>query len=162
MEILNFAVETLLQGLSTIWSFAIIVFPLMIIMEIARDLNLLNLLSKWCRPITRWMGVSENSAFPLAIGLVFGLAYGAGVIIKSAKEGNLDKKSLILVSIFLACCHAVFEDTLLFVKIGANGWLLLTIRTLTAFLLTALISRKIKIDPVVDSTDVIENMTHRR
>lgn len=143
MDILNFIIDTLIQGLTSIWGFAMIVFPLMIIMEIARDIHLLDWLSKMCKPITRWMGVSENSAFPLAIGLVFGLSYGAGVIIKSAKEGNLDKKSLILVSIFLACCHAVFEDTLLFVKIGANGWMLLTIRTVTAFLLTAVISRKL-------------------
>jgi len=155
MEILNFVFETILQGFESIWSFAIIVFPLMIIMEIARDLNLLDWLSKICKPLTKWMGVSEESAFPLAIGLVFGLAYGAGVIIKSAKEGNLDKKSLILVSIFLACCHAVFEDTLLFVAIGANGWMLLTIRVLTAFILTAVISKKIEIK-TKDSSDRFE------
>lgn len=154
MEILSFLFETLFEGIQSIWSFAIIVFPLMIIMEIARDLNLLDWLSKLCRPITKWMGVSENSAFPLAIGLVFGLAYGAGVIIKSAQEGNLDKKSLILVSIFLACCHAVFEDTLLFVTIGANGWMLLSIRVIVAFVLTSLISRKLNIDNEENSMDI--------
>lgn len=154
MEILNFVFETLFEGIQSIWSFAIIVFPLMLIMEIARDLNLLEWLSKLCRPITKWLGVSENSAFPLAIGLVFGLAYGAGVIIKSAQEGNLDKKSLILVSIFLACCHAVIEDTLLFVAIGANGWMLLSIRVVVAFLLTALISRKLFMETDENILDV--------
>ncbi len=104
------------------------------------------------------MGVSEDSAFPLAIGLVFGLAYGAGVIIKSSKDGNLDKRSLILVSIFLACCHAVFEDTLLFVTIGANGWMLLTIRIITAFVLTALISRKLKVTDTVKSSSITEEV----
>ena len=73
---------------------------------------------------------------------------------KSSK-GNLDKKSLILVSIFLACCHAVFEDTLLFVAIGANGWMLLTIRVLTAFILTAVISKRIEIK-TKDSSDRFE------
>ena len=158
MDVLNFIIETLMQGLQSIWGFAIIVFPLMIIMEIARDIKLLDWLGKICKPITRWMGVSESSAFPLAIGLVFGLAYGAGVIIKSAKEGNLDKRSLVLVSIFLACCHAVFEDTLLFVKIGANGWMLLTIRTVTAFVITAFISKRFKFMDTVETASLTKKV----
>ncbi len=158
MDVLNFIIETLWQGLESIWGFAVIVFPLMILMEIARDIHLLEWLGKICKPLTRWMGVSEDSAFPLAIGLVFGLAYGAGVIIKSSKDGNLDKRSLILVSIFLACCHAVFEDTLLFVTIGANGWMLLTIRIITAFVLTALISRKLKVTDTVKSSSITEEV----
>ncbi len=130
-------------GLKSVVNIAIIVFPLMIIMEIAKDLNILDKISDFCKPLTKWMGVSKESAFPLTIGLVFGLAYGAGIIIQSAKEGNLDKRSLILVSIFLVCCHAVIEDTLIFVAVGANGFFLLTIRLLTALILTILISKKL-------------------
>jgi hypothetical protein len=79
----------------------------------------------------------------LAVGLIFGLAYGSGVIIQSAKEGEMDTRSLTLVSIFLACCHAVVEDTLLFVAVGANGWLLLGLRTAAAFVVTMVISRTV-------------------
>jgi len=135
--------EGILGGLKSVLNIAIIVFPLMIIMEMARDLNILNKISDFCKPLTKWMGVSKESAFPLAIGLVFGLAYGAGIIIQSAKDGNLDKRSLILVSIFLVCCHAVVEDTLIFVAVGANGFFLLTIRLVTAFILTILISKRL-------------------
>lgn len=135
--------EGIFGGLKSVLNIAIIVFPLMIIMEIARDLNILNRISDFCKPLTKWMGISKESAFPLAIGLVFGLAYGAGIIIQSAKEGNLDKRSLILVSIFLVCCHAVIEDTLLFVAVGANGFFLLTMRLVIAFVLTMLISKKL-------------------
>lgn len=137
--------EGIIGGLESVLNIAIIVFPLMIVMEIAKDLRILDKISEFCEPLTKWIGVSKESAFPLAIGLVFGLAYGAGIIIQNAKEGNLDKRSLILISIFLVCCHAVIEDTLIFVAVGANGFLLLTIRLVTALLLTVLVSKKLLI-----------------
>lgn len=147
VEITNILSEGIIGGLKSVLNIAMIVFPLMIVMEIAKDLNILNKISDFCKPLTKWMGVSKESAFPLAIGLVFGLAYGAGIIIQSAKEGDLDKRSLILVSIFLVCCHAVIEDTLIFVAVGANGFLLLTMRLVTALVLTIIISRKL---PYID------------
>lgn len=145
-NITNILYEGVSGGLLSVFNIAIIIFPLMIIMEIARDLNLLDKFGTMCEPITKYIGASKESAFSLAVGLVVGLAFGAGVIIQSAKEGNLDKRSLVLVSIFLVCCHAVIEDTLIFVAVGANGFLLLSIRLITAFILTALISKKLKMD----------------
>lgn len=142
-QIIDIVKEGLFGGINSVFKIALVVFPLMIILEIARDLNLLQRFAKLCRPITEFIGISEESSFPLAIGMIFGLAYGAGIIIQSAKDGNLDKKNLILVIIFLVCCHAVIEDTLLFVAVGANGILLLTIRLVTAFIITYIISKKV-------------------
>ncbi len=135
--------EGLSGGIKSVFNISLIVFPLMIVIEIARDLNLLEKLANLFKPITNLMGMSKESAFPLAIGLVFGLAYGAGVIIQNVKEGNIDKGSLVLVSIFLVCCHAVFEDTLVFVAVGANGFLLLTLRIVAAFIITYIVSKKV-------------------
>lgn len=142
-EAMSVLVEGLSGGLLSVLKIALIIFPLMIIMEIAKDFNLLDKFGNICQPITKCIGASKESAFSLAVGLVIGLAYGAGVIIQSAKEGNIDKKSLVLVSIFLVCCHAVVEDTLIFVAVGVNGFLLLSIRLITAFVLSVLISKKI-------------------
>lgn len=140
---LDILYEGISGSLASVWSIAIIVFPLMIALEFARDLNVLDMLSKMCRPFTKWMGVDNHAALPLAVGLIFGLSYGAGVIIQEAESGLLDRKSLILISVFLAACHAVIEDTLLFVAVGANGWFLLSIRLVVAFVLTAFLSRTV-------------------
>lgn len=137
--------EAILGSLSSVWNIAIIVFPLMIVMEFARKYRVMDVISTGLRPLTRFLGVQRSAAFPLAVGLIFGLAYGSGVIIQSAKEGEIDTRSLTLVSIFLACCHAVVEDTLLFVAVGANGWLLLGLRTLAAFVVTMLVSKSVKL-----------------
>ena len=137
--------EALFGSLKSVWSIAIIVFPLMIVMEFARKYKVMDVISAGLRPLTRFLGVQRSAAFPLAVGLIFGLAYGSGVIIQSAQEGEIDLRSLTLVSIFLACCHAVVEDTLLFVAVGANGWLLLGLRTLAAFIVTVLVSKSVKL-----------------
>ncbi|MZQ96202.1 MAG: nucleoside recognition protein [Acidaminobacter sp.] len=137
--------EAVFGSLKSVWSIAIIVFPLMIVMEFARKYKVMDVISAGLRPLTRFLGVQRSAAFPLAVGLIFGLAYGSGVIIQSAQEGEIDLRSLTLVSIFLACCHAVVEDTLLFVAVGANGWLLLGLRTLAAFIVTMLVSKSVKL-----------------
>lgn len=135
--------EAGLGSVKSVWNIAIIVFPLMIAMEFAKKYKVMDVLSAGLRPLTKFLGVQRGAAFPLAVGLIFGLAYGSGVIVQSMKEGEIDVRSLTLVSIFLACCHAVFEDTLLFVAIGANGWLLLGLRTAAAFVVTMLVSRTV-------------------
>jgi hypothetical protein len=135
--------EAVTGSFLSVWNIARIVFPLMIVMEFARKYKVMDLLSAALSPLTRLLGVQRGAAFPLAVGLIFGLAYGSGVIIQSAKDGEIDRRSLTLVSIFLACCHAVVEDTLLFVAIGASGWLLLGIRTFAAFAVTLLVSRTV-------------------
>ena len=96
--------------------------------------------------------MSQESAFPLLIGLTFGLSYGAGVIIQSSKEGNLSKKDLVLLIVFLASCHAIFEDTLIFVAVGANGWILFAARLFAAILVTYLISRRA--DKILDLNEL--------
>lgn len=143
MDFVEIAKEGVTGSVSSVLNIAKIVIPLMVVIQILKDLDILGKLSLRMKPLARFLGISEESTFPLIIGLILGLAYGAGVIINSAKEGNLNKKDLYLVVIFLVACHSVFEDTLLFVAIGANGWLLLGTRIIVALVLTSLTARYI-------------------
>jgi hypothetical protein len=87
-------------------------------------------------PVTKALGMKENTSLTLAAGLVFGLAYGAGVMIQAVKEDGVSKHDLTLAFIFLVSCHAVVEDTLVFVPLGIPVWSLLCIRLATAIVLT--------------------------
>lgn len=132
------------HGLSTafssILSLAMIVIPLMVIMQVARDLGWLDFLSEMLTPFTRLMGIKNNAAMTLVAGLTIGLAFGAGVMVQAVKDDHVEKKDMYLSFIFLVSCHAVIEDTLIFIPLGIPVWPLLIIRLTTAIILTRLVS----------------------
>ncbi|KAB2329077.1 hypothetical protein F7731_23380 [Cytobacillus depressus] len=119
---------------------AIIVIPLMIVIQFLKDLNWLAVFSKWVAPFTKALGMRENTSTTLAAGLLFGLAFGAGVMIDAVKEDGVSKKDVTLAFIFLVACHAVVEDTLIFVPLGIPVLPLLFIRLGVAILLTLIVS----------------------
>ncbi|WP_025641833.1 nucleoside recognition domain-containing protein [Schnuerera ultunensis] len=145
MDFIAYLKDSFTGSLNSILNMAIIIIPLMIIMEILKDLNILEIISKRLKPISNFFNISNDSVFPLLIGLIFGLAYGAGIIIESAEEKDLNKKDLYVLIIFLVACHAIFEDTLIFATVGANLWLLfitrLTVATITAYFASKVIEK---------------------
>lgn len=143
MEIVK---EATFGSLKSIYSIAIIVIPIMITMQLLKNYKVLDKITKPFGFFAKLFKTSNESVLPLLVGLIFGLAYGAGVIIQTAKEGNLSKRELYLITAFLATCHAVFEDTLIFVAVGANGFIVLGFRVVAAFILTYILSRRIAVD----------------
>jgi hypothetical protein len=137
LPILMDAVSKALLGIVQL---ALIVIPLMIVIQILKDLRWLDTFSKWMSPFTKALGMKENTSTTLAAGLLFGLAYGAGVMIQAAKEDGVSKKDLTLAFIFLVSCHAVIEDTLIFIPLGIPVWPLLLIRLVVAILLTVVVA----------------------
>ena len=118
MDFTLYIKESFTGSLNSVITMAKIIIPLMVVMEILKDSNVLGKLSKKLSPIAKFLKISNEAIFPLVIGLIFGLSYGAGVIIESAEEYNIGKKDLYTLMIFLIACHAVIEDTLLFVVVG--------------------------------------------
>jgi len=136
MEILTILGDGLLGSLTQIWHLALIVVPLMIVMQILDDLKVLEKVAGKLEKVVRYLGISGQGAFPLVIGLTFGLVYGAGMIIHYARQGKLTRRELVLIVVFLSINHSMFEDTLLFVVIGANGFLILVVRFVVAAVVT--------------------------
>ncbi len=85
-----------------------------------------------------------NTSFSIMAGLVLGITYGAGILIYEAKTGNLSKVDLFYIATFLMICHSVVEDVLLFVIFGANGWLVVVIRLVMAFVFSYILVRMYK------------------
>lgn len=119
-----------------VFQLAVIVIPLMVVIEILKDIKWIDKFSRWMAPVTKMLGMKENTSTTLAAGMIFGIAFGAGVMIQAAKEDNVSKKDLYLALIFLVSCHAVVEDTLIFIPLGIPVWPLLIIRLVVATLLT--------------------------
>lgn len=120
---------------------AMIIIPMMVVLEIARDLKILERIGEWLAPALKVLGLSREAASPLMAGLGFGIAYGAGVIIEAARSGRLTWKDLFLLNLFLSICHSVFEDTAIFMAVGANGLAILGGRFILAVIVTYFIAR---------------------
>lgn len=142
------------KAASGVFQLAIIVIPLMIFIQILKDYHFLQYVTKALAPVTRMLGMKENTALTLSVGLLFGLAFGAGVLLKAVKEDGVSRKDATLAFIFLMACHAVVEDTLIFVPLGIPVLPLLMIRLITAFLLTYGVAKLIQRLEAVDRKEM--------
>lgn len=132
--------EIILLGLQKagfgVLQLAMVVIPLMIVIQYLKDKHYLQRFSEKIAPFTKVLGIAPNASMTLVSGLVIGLAFGAGVMIQAVQEDGVSKKDATLVFIFLVACHAVVEDTLIFIPLGIPIWPLLLLRLGTAFVLT--------------------------
>ncbi|WP_117148937.1 MULTISPECIES: nucleoside recognition domain-containing protein [Paraliobacillus] len=136
---LAIGIEGIQTATVSVLQLALIVIPLMVILQIFREIGWMKKISDRLEPFTRLMGMNTNASMTLVAGLSIGLAYGAGVMVQAVKEDGVSKKDMYLAFIFLVSCHAVVEDTLVFIPLGIPVWPLLLIRLFTALILTACI-----------------------
>ena len=117
-----------------------IIVPLMVVIALLTESRLLDRGVGFIQPIMKRLNLSSKAAFPLLTGLFFGIVLGSGVIISFASDGSLTKRDLMLVLVFLGVCHSVIEDTLIFVALGANWWVLIGCRLFLAALAACVVS----------------------
>ena len=109
----------------------LIILPLTISYEFLKERKLFSN----TRPFF-FMGFTRAGLVPLVTGIIIGLTYGAGVIIHSIRAYNIRPREAFLILLFLSVCHALIEDTLIFVIIGADGLIIIAARLILAFILT--------------------------
>lgn len=137
LEIGGIALKTAATG---VLQLALVVFPLMMGIQLLKDWRWLDQFADWMVPLMRPLGMESRGSIIMAGGLLFGLAMGAGVIIEQAREKGFSKRDMTLMILFLAVCHAVVEDTLIFVPLGIDVLPLLLIRLGAAILMTLCIA----------------------
>jgi len=133
--------EGILNGLSGIWTIARVVVPLMIVLEIARENKILDNINHIISRPFKHLGLTEHGAFPVVVAMIFGLTFGSGVILANIREGKLSSQEITIVGTFMAICHALVEDTLIFMVIGVPLWALLFPRTVMAIIASYIVYR---------------------
>lgn len=81
-------------------------------------------------------GKNISKGFSIGVGTILGITYGAAILIKEVKSGNVKKEDIFYISTFLMICHAIIEDTLLFVIFGADFTMVVLIRTIGAIIIS--------------------------
>ncbi len=134
-------VDACLGGLLLCGKLVLIVVPLVAIFEVLRHVDFFRSVGSRTEPLMRSLGLSQSAVLPLFTGIFLGIAYGAGIIIRAAATGRMDRRELFLTGLFLATCHAVIEDVMIFVVLGGDAIVMLGVRLLLAVLLTVVLAK---------------------
>jgi hypothetical protein len=96
----------------------LVIVPLVTAFELLRHVPFFRRAGDAAAPLVGKVGLSRDATVPLFTGVFLGIAYGAGIIIRVSREKGLPDRELFLTGLFLATCHAVVEDTLIFAAVG--------------------------------------------
>ncbi len=118
-----------------------IIIVLTIVYEIYENSKLYRTAKQLIGVPLKKLGISSNASITMITGLLLGIAYGSAILIKDSMESKMSYTDIILSAVFLSICHAVIEDTLIFVAIGANGFILLASRTALALIAVTILNR---------------------
>lgn len=119
----------------------LIIVSLVTVFEVLRYVAVFRRAGKALDPLMIGLGLSTTTIIPLFTGIFLGISYGAGITIRVMQEKKIPRRELFLLGLFLCACHGVIEDTLIFVVLGGNGWVLFGARLLLAVTITALLAR---------------------
>ncbi len=136
MEIFALLFNTIIDSLLSIARLALILIPILVLIEIARYYQVIEKMTARVKGVLRFLTLPKEAAFPMLAGIFFGIVLGAALIIEYSRDGSLNKRDLLLIGIFLSICHSVVEDTFILAVFGANPVVLLTTRIILAVMIT--------------------------
>lgn len=97
-----------------------IIFILLAVMEVLKRIGVIEWINRKFSPVMSFMGIDPGLSLTCIVGLTMGISYGSGLIIRETKGGKYSSRDLFLVAVFMSLCHALIEDTLLMIPIGAK------------------------------------------
>lgn len=133
--------EMLTGSLSTVLNLLKVMIPIMILIELLVQYNILEKISKRLEFMGKPMGMSRDAIFPLLVGTIMGVTYGAGTLMELNERKPLSKKDFALIGVFMYLCHGIIETGFLFGINGANVFVVVGVRLLIAFVVTCIAAR---------------------
>ncbi len=114
----------------------LIIVPLMVIYEFLENSRIFKQLLDFLYLFIKPFGFSKKASVSMFTGIILGITYGSGILIAQSEKKELRNMDILLTATFLSMCHAVIEDTLVFVAIGGNGLYMLVVRLIIASFIT--------------------------
>ncbi len=117
-----------------------IIMPLMVIMELAKIFNIIDFVTRMITPLLKIMGLSPATGMLWLTASVFGLAYGAAVIVEETQTKKFKQQDLNKLHLSIGINHAMIEDPALFLPFGLPMFWLWIPRLVAAIVATWLYS----------------------
>lgn len=133
-----------INQLKTFLQVFVIISVLITFLKILKISGIENLIASGLQPLLRLIGLGQNTTSITIIGVLLGVIYGGGLLIKEAKSGIVTKKELFGSLTLLALLHSVIEDTILLLLLGSHFSGVLVSRVILALLITSVMIRLVK------------------
>jgi hypothetical protein len=102
----------------------VIITAMMTLLAWLQAINCIPALARALAPFLRLMGLSRPVGILWLTAAVFGLSYGAAVIVEETRNGHFDAADMRRLHLSIGINHAVLEDPLLFLAMGLPAfWL---------------------------------------
>ena len=124
-----------------------ILFVLLLLIDVLKRVGLFDWLTRAWTPLLRRLGIAPPLAPLVTIGMLLGLTYGGGLIIEETRRGAYSARDLFAPLCALSVIHALIEDTVVVLALGADAWVIVVWRTLFAMLAIALIAATVRVWP---------------
>ena len=123
----------------------VILLVLVWVIEILAATGILKLLMRALAPVLRLAGIGRQASHLTAVGLLLGISYGGGLLIKQARCDTLAPRQIFVSCVFMGFAHSIIEDTLIVVALGADLWSVLVGRVVFAILATAAVAGLVRL-----------------
>jgi Fe2+ transport system protein B len=102
----------------------VIIVTLMITLEIMKSYKMIDRILRGIAPVLKILGLGKQTGFLWFTAAIFGLTYGAAVIVEETKAGHFSKDELERLQISIGINHAMIEDPAVFLALGLSPfWL---------------------------------------
>jgi hypothetical protein len=119
----------------------LIITMLISLMRLLDFLGITRLFIRCLKPVLRLIGIGPDAATITIIGLTLGLGYGGGLIIRETGRGNLSRTDVFSALSLMGLSHALIEDTLLMVLLGASLYGVFWGRLIFSLIIVAILVR---------------------
>ena len=135
-----------------------IIFAVMVLQRLLRYLRVADLAGRALAPALRTLGMRPAAATTMIVGVMTGIVYASGIILKEVRSGELSRHDVFSCMTLMGLAHAIIEDTCLMLLIGAHIGGIFFLRLALAFgtcaLLNALYVRFRREDARPDTNEV--------
>lgn len=125
------------KGLRTSLELGTVLVPTYAVVQLLKAYGAVDVLNHCLTPVVQFVGLRGELSVPLLAGYLGNVYFALG----AAAALPLSAKEATILAVMLGLCHSLPEDTFLFMRLGANGPILATVRVAAALLLTLVLGR---------------------
>jgi len=112
-------------GLSQLRNLAaifLIVLGLIVLMRILDASGFTTVMNRALKPLLTSMGIGGSASTVTILGMVLGISYGGGLIIRAVSTGKVPPRDVFFSMSLMGLSHSIVEDSLLMMSLGASLW----------------------------------------